>query len=156
MDQQASARASAKWMEERQNKRSHFWQFIEQMDPPRRRIAWTNICKMDRVGGKRPPSNSEFAQVADPCMRALNEEIVALAPQVTVFATSGLYNDHVQGLLARIGYEPSPLQFDDGWTSCARSSEGRFAVMTKHSQGWIKDGRQRVIELLMVLVKAAA
>jgi hypothetical protein len=40
---------------------SAFWQFADRIDPTRRRIAWTNICKMDRIGGKTPPKECEWA-----------------------------------------------------------------------------------------------
>src|SRR3954452_2881997 len=59
-DQRASARESRDWMTGRKNK-SAFWQFVDRVDRTRETIAWTNVCKMDRKGGKRPPTEREWA-----------------------------------------------------------------------------------------------
>jgi hypothetical protein len=150
-DQATTGMASTQWMVERKNL-SAFWQFVDKIDPTRRRIAWTNICKMDRKGGERPPNDTEWAQVSDTCIGALAEEIVFLAPQVTVFATSGFYQSDVSELLRRMSYASVPVGFDDGWTSCFRSPEGRYAILTKHPQGWDRASRDRVIDLTVRLM----
>src|ERR1700730_14447390 len=58
-DQAESSRASTEWMIERRNK-SAFLQFIDKIDSTRRRIAWSNVCKMDRIGGQRPPTDANW------------------------------------------------------------------------------------------------
>ena len=145
-DQDASGRASTDWMIGRKNK-SAFWQFVDRIDRSRRRIAWTNVCKMDRIGGGRPPADAEFAQVAEPSVAALAQEIDALSPQVIVFATSGAYRQHVGAMLAVMGYMAIPLSFDDGWTTCSKTPDGKFAIETRHPQGWDAASRDRVIDL---------
>jgi hypothetical protein len=150
-DQVASGAASAAWMVGRNNK-SAFWQFVDKIDLTRRSIAWTNICKMDRVGGQRPPNDSEWSQVSGACIAALADEIVFLAPKVTVFATSGFYQSDVSGLLHRMSYAAVPVGFDDGWTSCFRSEEARYAILTKHPQGWDRAPRDCVIDLTVRLM----
>ena len=131
---------------------SAFWQFVDIIDPSRRRIAWTNICKMDRIGGKRPPSGREWSEVADISMAALAEEIESLSPKVIVFATSTTYKPEVNSLLSQLLYTPIRLPFDDGWTSCTKSSDGKFAIQTKHPQGWDRNSRDRVIDLVLRLM----
>jgi hypothetical protein len=150
-DQVASGAASTAWMVGRNNK-SALWQSVDKIDRTRCSIAWTNICKMDRVGGQRPPSAAEWSQVANACMAALEEEILTLSPWVTVFATSGIYQSDLRSLLARLEYRPVELDFNDGWTKCSQSPHGRFAIETKHPQGWDGASRNRVIELTVRLL----
>jgi hypothetical protein len=147
-DQSANAEASRKWMTERCNRRSAFWQFIELLDPTRRTIAWTNVCKMDRKGGDRPPHGAHWEQVRDVCLAALGEEITSLAPHTVLFATSGAYRTDVQRLLQGLGYWFRLLPLDDGWTSLHVGPGGARAIMTKHPQGWPAADRKKVIELL--------
>jgi hypothetical protein len=151
-DQLVSGRASAKWMIDRQNK-SAFWQFVDQIDRTRRTIAWTNLCKMDRIGGETPPSDRQWAQIAEPCIDAIADEMSALMPQVAVFATSGLYQADVDKLLARLGYQAIPLPFHDGRTTCRRFPRGNFVIQTKHPHGWAKADRDRVIDLTKSLMR---
>jgi hypothetical protein len=150
-DQLASCAASTQWMVDRKNK-SAFWQFVDKIDPTRRKIAWTNICKMDRKGGDRPPNESEWSQVSDACMAALADEIASLSPHVMVFATSGIYQTSVSTLLNSLRYREAPLDFADGWTSCYRSPEGRYAILTKHPQGWDRVPRDRIIAMTVRLM----
>jgi hypothetical protein len=155
VDQAESSAASTAWMISRRNK-SAFWQFAEKIDPTRRHIAWTNICKMDRVGGARPPSDGEWSQVADVCMAALHDEIHALKPQVTLFATSRLYQTDVDRLLAKLGYRLIAIDIDDGWTSCLRSQSDSFLILTRHPQGWPSTSRDKVVSLVLRLLDGGA
>jgi hypothetical protein len=155
LDQSESTQASTRWMIQLKNK-SAFWQFVDQIDRTRRSIAWTNLCKMDRKGGKTPPSPRQWAQVHMPCIAALEEEIVALKPKVTVFATSGLYGDDVWKLLTRLSYQYIPSPLNDKWTRFAQSSGGQFVILTKHPQGWLNSERGRVIERLRALLRGSA
>jgi hypothetical protein len=150
-DQQAGCKASADWMIERRNL-SAFWQFVDCIDRTRQSIAWTNICKMDRKGGKKPPTLTEWRQVSEPCIASLEEEMVSLTPRVTVFATSGFYQSEISTLLFRLNFQPYELQFDDEWTTCARSSAGQFAISTRHPQGWSNPQRDRVVNLIKDLL----
>ncbi|MER8440279.1 hypothetical protein NKH36_28455 [Mesorhizobium sp. M1312] len=78
-NQTTSGAASTKWMVEKRNK-SAFCQMIDLIDPSRRRIAWTNISKMDEVGGSRPLPANRWPAIAEPHLQALKEEIASLAP----------------------------------------------------------------------------
>jgi hypothetical protein len=146
-DQEASIRASEEWMKQIPKKNhSDFWRFVEEIDRERLKIAWTNVCKMDRADGKRPPSRHEWKMVSAPCIDALNEEIIGLKPRVTVFVTKGWWGeDDVWDLLNRLGYKNITSSADSRWTRCAKSSEGRFAIMTRHPLGWLKCERNQVI-----------
>jgi hypothetical protein len=150
-DQASSGLASMQWMVGRKNL-SAFWQFVDKFDRTRRRIAWTNICKMDRQGGERPPSDAEWSQVSEVCIAALADEISSLLPQVTVLATSAAYQSDVAVLLRQLGYAAVPVGFDDGWTTCLRCPEGRYAIQTKYPQGWASASRDRVVDLTMRLM----
>ncbi len=145
-DQTESGLASAHWMVSRANK-SAFWQFIDRIDPTRTTIAWSNICKMDVVGGQRPPNGREWRQIADASMEALTEEINFLRPRVTVFATSGLYTEDVRPAVIGLGFKDIQMPFEDGWTSLMENNSGQSIVFTKHPQGWPSVERDRVIEL---------
>jgi hypothetical protein len=153
-DRLASAEASKKWMSDinRNNPTSAFWQFFRQIDRTCQAIAWTNVCKMDRVNGKNPLPR-EFSDVAAICMAALEEEIEALAPHVTVFATSDSYGDHVRKLLFELGYQ-GERRFDEQTTWSARPAKGQFVIMTKHPQGWRVEKRQRVVDLMKALLNS--
>jgi hypothetical protein len=154
-DQAESGAASTEWMMSRRNK-SSFWQFVEKIDPTRRHIAWTNICKMDRLGGARPPSDGEWSQVADVCMAALEDEMHALKPHVALFATSGLYQTHIDRLLPKLGYGPNITDINDGWTSCLRSQSNSFLILTRHPQGWPSASRDKVVSLVLRLLDGGA
>jgi hypothetical protein len=152
-DQAVSSAASQRWMLEFRN-RSPFWQFVDKVDPTRRTIAWTNVCKMDRKGGARPPLGSEWRQISDACISALESEIAALAPAVIVFATSDAYRDDVQQLVIRQGFEPEQMKFDDGWTKFHRNKSGCIVVQTRHPQGWGAGDRDRVVGSVKELLRA--
>jgi hypothetical protein len=151
-DQARSGFASSQWMFNRENKGSPFWQFLEKIDEKRQRTAWTNICKMNREGGERPLAASEWSQISDACMAALGNEIAWLLPQVAVFTTSGIYQTNIDTLLSSLGYTKMTLDFSDGWTFCHRSAEGRYAIETRHPQGWNRVPRDRVINLIVRLL----
>jgi hypothetical protein len=151
-DQGASCRASTQWMLEFRN-RSPFWQFVDRIDPLRKHIAWTNICKMDERGGKRPPRGSKWTHVAEACMAALADEMERLAPKVTVFATSGLYESNLRPLLYQLGFRTKDLDFDDRWTRLSTNANGRYVIETRHPQGWNSAERDRVIELVKSVLR---
>ena len=142
-----SAAASTRWMVDRVNK-SAFWQMIDKIDHSRRSIAWTNICKMDRIGGGTPPSYSEWAQVKTACEQALIDEITVLQPQTLLFATSAYLKDDVRKLLIDIGYDVSLGAPNDGWTTALGHANGSRAVLTKHPQGWSSASRNAVISFI--------
>jgi len=145
--QSASVQASTDWMIGRRNL-SAFWQLIDIFDRSRRSIAWTNVCKMDRRAGDRPPSGEQWKQIQDVCLTALSEEIDSLAPHTLLFATSDAYRADVDHLLRLKGYMQQPAPFDDGWTGLYVTSEGSRAITTKHPQGWPSANRKMVIDLL--------
>lgn len=143
-DQLASSRASSEWMMHRRNK-SAFWQLVERFDASRCSIAWSNICKMDRIGGQVPPTHREWRQISGLCRQALKEEIVSLRPHVTLFAISNYLRADAILALLELGYAPSSTGFDDGWTSVFSKAGGQKAVLTKHPQGWPVADRERLV-----------
>lgn len=147
-DQATSMTASREWMHLRKNPRSAFWQFIEKLDPTRRRIAWTNVCKMDRLGGTRPPSPREWRSVEAPCVDALVEEMTSLRPNITIFATGADYRSSVLAILDRLGFRNERLGFDDGVSRLFVESGNSIALMTRHPQGWRTAERQHVLDLV--------
>ncbi len=151
-DQKASCLASKNWMVERRNQRSPFWQFIEKIDPTRQQIAWTNVCKMDKVGGDRAPQGGQWKQIAEACVAALTDEIHFLEPKIIVFATSGLYAADVRPVLVKLGFRSEPLDFDDGFTSLFTTEDGRLVIQTRHPQGWNRNDRDRVISRIESLM----
>jgi hypothetical protein len=146
-DQRTSVEASTTWMIERRN-RSAFWQLIDAVDPTRRSIAWTNVCKMDRKGGDRPPTGSQWRRVSEVCQSAIKEEINSLSPHTILFATSDAYRSDIEHLLHDLGYCRQALPFDDGLTSLYATQTGARAVMTRHPQGWPSEDRAKVIDLV--------
>ncbi len=138
--------ASTRWMLEKRNL-SAFWQMIDRLDPTRRNIAWTNICKMDEKGGKRPPVRY-WPELAAVHIEALNDEIAALKPAMILMATSGFGAHDVRGLIADLGFKQQVLDFNDGRTRLYRTSDGRACIETRHPQGWPNFERDRVIELV--------
>jgi hypothetical protein len=142
-DQLKSSDASTRWMISFAN-RSPFWQFVDKLDPTRRRIAWTNVCKMDRLGGGRPPRGAQWRRIASACVAALREEINALAPRALIFATSHDYKVEITELLNALGYRPEPDSLGDPWTSLLTGPNGTFAVQTKHPERWKTLDRDRV------------
>lgn len=150
-DQAASVFASTKWMVERRNK-SAFWQMLDLIDPSRRKVAWTNICKMDEIGGSRPPPAHRWRGLSEPHFTALKEEIASLTPRVILFATSGYCGDAVASSLEDLGYTRKALRFRDGHTKLTATSEGAFAIETRHPQGWPTSERDRVVDLTRKLL----
>ncbi|PBB81226.1 hypothetical protein CK218_12725 [Mesorhizobium sp. WSM3879] len=153
-DQIASGSASTRWMVEKRNK-SAFWQMVDLLDPSRRRIAWTNICKMDEVGGNRPPPMHRWQAISEPHRQALIEEIKCLSPRVIIFATSGYCGDTVSEVLEELGYGSQLLNFRDGYTRLTATPGGAFAIETRHPQGWPKPERNRVVGLARKLLHQA-
>lgn len=145
-DQAASAKASEVWMTQRRNERSPFWLFIEKIDPRRRSIAWSNVCKMDRIGGGTPPSARQWDGISALCIQALKEELSALKPKVTVFAISENYRSDVERLLALAGYEQHPSPNLRGeLMSPFTNREGQVAFLMRHPQGWNGVDRDRAL-----------
>jgi hypothetical protein len=132
-DQAASISASTQWMVQFRN-RSPFWQFIDKLDPTRRRIAWTNVCKIDRRGGDRPPNGSQWREIAEVSIAALSEEIDALSPKLTIFATSEAYRSEIHELLRKKGYVALDRQLSDGWTTIFSAPGAKLAIQTRHPQ----------------------
>ncbi|WP_192357681.1 hypothetical protein [Mesorhizobium mediterraneum] len=150
-NQAMSVAASTKWMIEKRNK-SAFWQMVDLIDPSRRHIAWTNICKMDELGGSRPPPMHRWQRIVEPHRMALKEEIAFLSPRVILFATSGYCGETISHLLEELGYRTQAVNFRDGYTKLAATSGGAFAIETRHPQGWPSIERNRVVELARKLL----
>ena len=151
-DLAVSMEASTRWMIERRNL-SAFWQFVDRIDRTRRSIAWTNVCKMDVRGGGRPPLGRQWQQVAESCMATLREELDVLAPKVVVFAISKAYLPDTEAMLSTMGYRRVPSHLDgDGWTTLYVAGSGRYAITTRHPQGWPSPDRDRVIDQLRSLL----
>jgi hypothetical protein len=152
-DQVASIRASTDWMIQRRNL-SAFWQFADRIDQTRRSIAWTNVCKMDRIGGNTPPKMGEWAKVRDVSIAALSEELQATDPKVTVFAISDTYRSDVEKMLTAMGYQEICFQLAaDPWTTAmGLDGERKYAVLTRHPQGWPNAFRDPVIEFVKSLL----
>lgn len=153
-DREASIAASTKWMIERKNK-SAFWQFVDQLDPTRRSIAWTNVCKINTVDG-RPPSGERWAAIAETCMAALADEIDVLAPALVIFAISDQYRTEVHHLLSARGYQRQNLEFHDRWTELFATAGLAFAMLTKHPQGWTRDQRDVIVRMAAKLMTREA
>lgn len=150
-NQKASGAASTKWMVEKRNK-SAFWKMVDLIDPSRRRIAWTNICKMDEVGGSRPPPAYRWPNIAQPHITALKEEIEFLRPRVILFVTSGYGGEAVANVLDDLGYRSRAVGFRDGYTKLSVTPDGAFAIETRHPQGWPTGERNKVVELVKKLL----
>lgn len=146
-DQNASSIASLNWMIERRNPKSPLWKFIEQISPTRQDIAWTNICKMDRIGGNKRPTGNQWKQIAKACVAALTDEIHSLEPKVIVFTTAGQYSTDIDPTLKGLGYTSRPLDFNDGYTSVFSNSQ-KTVIKTRDPQGWKTADRNRVICLI--------
>jgi hypothetical protein len=152
--QAESVAASTRWMVQRENRRSAFWQMAEMLDPTRRSLAWTNLSKMDRVGGGIPPKSGEWASIAEECKAALTEEIENLRPGIIVLATSSNYAKDVANVLTQLQFTRSLVELNDGLTSIYRNG-GSYLVSTKHPQGWAAEARNRVVELVKSLHASA-
>jgi hypothetical protein len=135
---QDSMAASLQWMVTKQN-HSAYWQFVDAIDSTRKSIAWTNVCKFDSKGGNAP-SGRYWRAVCEPCLAALNDELLSLKPRVAAFTISKIYRDEVFELLSSLGYKDSPdLNPEDGHSSWLRAGKDSFAVLTRHPQGWAHD-----------------
>lgn len=146
-EQSLSAAASTLWMISRSNK-SAFWQFADKFDRTRRTLAWTNVCKMDRIGGQAPPTRREWSSIADISMTALAEEIEFLHPRMTIFAVSEFCISDLKALIRRLGFLPSELPFADGVTRYFWNADGRGIVTTRHPQGWPNVNRDEVVSFV--------
>lgn len=148
----ASGEASKLWMIERRNL-SAFWQFADRIDRTRRSIAWTNVCKMDVRGGGRPPLGRQWQQVAAACLAMLREELEMLAPKAVVFAISKAYLLDIEAMIGAEVYRLVPSHLDgDGWTKVYAAGLGRYAVTTRHPQGWPSPDRDLVIDQVRSLL----
>lgn len=143
----SSSEASTQWMIDRVNK-SAFWQMIDKVDRTRRTIAWTNICKMDRVGGVRPPNGREWQTIRDACLAALLDEISVLRPRTAFFATSDYVREDVVDILAEAGYTTTLPSPDSQWTTVLGRTDGAKAVITRHPQGWGTPHRDKVLDFV--------
>lgn len=146
-DQKESSAASVEWMIEKRNN-SPFWKFAEKIDHSRKSVAWSNLCKMDKIEGDRPPDWREWPEVSSACMKAIAQEMRALRPKVTVFATSDLYKSDVDDLLDGFQYRECDIGFDDRYSRIYLNPEDRCVITTKHPQGWNTQDRDRVIDLV--------
>lgn len=146
-----STMASLNWMLSRQNN-SQFWQLAEQFDPARRSLAWSNVCKMDRVGGDEPPSPKQWNSIAECCEAVLAEEIEKLKPKLALFAISNHYRTNVKEVLSKLGYKSRPLGFDDGLTELFARPDETYAILTKHPQGWGIEERDRMVQFAKSLL----
>jgi hypothetical protein len=108
---------------------------------------------MDRIGGKKPPSQRQWMSVSQPNVEALREEIEFLLPHVIVFATSGYCGDNVGTLLRDLGYEYRALEFEDGLTKLFVGPRGQFAIETWHPQGWDALERDRLVHVVRRLLE---
>lgn len=145
-----SVAASTRWMVQRENRRSAFWQMAELLDPTRRSLAWTNLSKLDRVGGGIPPKAGEWPSIAAECKAAFVEEIESLRPGIIVLATSSIYPSDVAAVLHQLQFTRDHVELNDGHTS-VYTNGGSYLVSTKHPQGWAADARNRVVELVKSL-----
>lgn len=148
VDQLLSARSSSEWMISRRNK-SAFWQMAEGIDPTRHRVAWTNLCKMDRIGGRIPPKPYEWSQIREVCLKALAEEISSLCPKVVLFATSDYLRQDTVTILSALGFVEKKHNFNDGRTSLLVARTGQQAVLTKHPQGWLATERDKIVSYVL-------
>lgn len=150
-DQRRGIQASTSWMIGRKNP-SPFWRFVDLFDPTRRRIAWSNIAKMDRVDGRFPKS-AEWRSVAKPHFEALREEILSLRPRVTLFVTSETGNDIVDALCDELGYRECEWRDGRATTRLLGNSSGQYLVRARHPHGWSNDGQRGTVSLVRPLLR---
>ncbi|MGH6754337.1 MAG: hypothetical protein ACREDP_19445 [Bradyrhizobium sp.] len=141
-DQEASSNASTDWMMARANETA-FWQFINPIAPTRRTLAWSNVCKMDQLGGRRPPTLGMWRSVAEVSVAALRDELTALSPHVALFVTSAFGKAEMDAMLSELGYCPQSTPIDH-LARVSKTSAGRYAVQTRHPQGWQRAPRDEV------------
>lgn len=151
-DLQQSMAASLQWMITKQNN-SAYWQFVDAIDSTRKSIAWTNVCKIDSEGDNAP-SGRNWRAVCEPCLAALNDELVSLKPRVAAFMISKIYRAEVYDLLTSLGYEEArDMNPDNGHSFWLRSGRHSFAVLTRHPQGWRhSDGHNDLIDQIKELL----
>lgn len=141
-DQSLSAAAGVKWMLDRRNP-SAFWVFADLLTSRRELMAWSNIAKID-TRSPRPPNSAEWNQIRDVCLGALKEEMEALRPARTVFATSNFCVRDTLDLLHELNFfeflPDTPLEE----TRCFQNKNDQLAVITRHPQGWGSEARNRV------------
>jgi hypothetical protein len=141
-------------MVQRENRRSAFWQMAEQLDPTRTSLSWTNLSKMDRVGGAVPPNLREWASIARECTAAFVEEVQNLKPGVIVLATSDIYANDVADVLNQLEFSRNHVGFNDKLARVYAKSRS-YVVTTKHPQGWLAVDRDKVVELIRCLYAKA-
>jgi hypothetical protein len=151
-DQTESSRATLTWMTD-EDYRSAFWTFVEKIESNTRKIAWTNICKMDHENGRNPTSG-EFDQVADESMAALKEEMDYLKPHVTLFVINRRYSHRMNRLLNDLEFSPCRKDWWGHWLRLFQSPQGRFIVITRHPSRWGRtEERTRVIDRVKDLMR---
>jgi hypothetical protein len=149
-DLTSSSAASTHWMMSWSNERA-FWQFINPIVPKRRTMAWSNICKMDQINPRKPPTDRMWRDVADASIAALRDEIAALAPHITLFVSNRFGKHKVDALLAELGYVTEPTALD-GLAHVSQTADGRYAIQTRHPQGWDKALRDTVRSFVINLL----
>ena len=141
-DYLSCSRAATNWMIERRNP-SAFWQFADLLVSDRRKMAWSNLAKIDtRTAG--PPSPSQWRAIRTECIEALSDEIKSLRPSRTVFVTSDFGFTDIVELLKSFHFGQVIPEAALDRTLVFRNSLGQTAVITRHPQGWEKDRRDLV------------
>lgn len=153
--QSESMAASTAWMVNRENRKSQFWQMVEKLDPSRQSLGWTNMSKMDRVGGSEPPSVRQWAMIANESSAALVEEIDALKPGVIVMTTGDFAMEQVAGIISQYSFEQRRTDFDDGWTRLYQNDVCHL-ITTRHPQGWTAVDQNRVVAIAKQFIKTRA
>lgn len=112
LSQEECQNASYRWMVEFRNRRG-FWRIVDAVDPSRRTIGWSNICKIDRADGNTP-SLVEWKTIEEVSMTALSEELFTLGPKVTVM-TIGYdhFRKSAENLLRLLGLTESVAPFEE-------------------------------------------
>lgn len=149
-DQSSSITSSTNWMITKRNN-SAFWKFAELFDPSRKAIAWTNVCKMDEGDGGRPPTRRFWDAVADIHVQALAEEIDRLQPRLALFVVAGFGHGAIETALQDTGYRnvPSPIGAE---TRMWENDHGRYALATRHPQGWSREERAPAVSFAKKLL----
>lgn len=147
-DQRRCADAAERWMIDRHNP-SPFWQFVDRLDPTRRRIAWANVAKIDHDCDPETeeyhPTRERWRDIARPCTAALEEEFNALRPRAAIITTIAErdYRPAVEVVLDRCGYRPSS-ESEVGIAVFERRGSRRFAILTYHPNAWREFDARRV------------
>ncbi|MBI2719023.1 MAG: hypothetical protein HY245_16295 [Rhizobiales bacterium] len=145
-EQSRSIAASTRWMVERLHPNSLFWHMADDLDPTRRNLAWTNVCKMDKRGGGEPP-RKYWPHLSSAHIAALHDEMDALQPRVLLFVTGSFAEHEIQELIRDRGYKHSAILLQDGVRQAFELKDS-IAIVTRHPRGWRKDKRDRVVALV--------